>query len=260
METATLTLTEDAPKQTISLKNLIFMGVAVLSFSLKVIYDWDKLIQFSPDVLGGLFLEIAPIIIIQLLALISKRKDISLHLSKKLCSSSKTKIITNNVMEDETVVIFANDIKFRFLAMVLVAFVIAVFYNSKAFLVLSNDFFIGFLISFLNTLFIWEGIHKFTQTLLKYYPTYQQTRKRLLIQSVSVVFYAFVVTLAISSFSTTFLIIGEKHSLWTNFGIALVPTVIISWIYETVFLFKSWKLNSQKIEQINKNKEVLSFW
>ena len=84
--------TETSPKQTITYKNLVFVGVAVLSFSLKVIYDWDKLIAFSPDVLGGLFLEIAPIIIIQLLALIGKRKDFSLKISKNLLSFSKTKI------------------------------------------------------------------------------------------------------------------------------------------------------------------------
>ena len=253
--------TEISAKQTITYKNLVFVGVAVLSFSLKVIYDWDKLIAFSPDVLGGLFLEIAPIIIIQLLALIGKRKDFSLKISKNLLSFSKTKTTENVPNTQEIATFFLNDNKTRFLGIVIVAFIIAVTYNFKSFLLLSPKFFVGFLISFLNTLFIWEGTHRFIQTLLKYYPHHQQTRKRLFVQLFFLIFYAFVVTFAVGSFSATFLPIQrENHNIWLNFGIALTPTLIISWIYETVFFFQSWKLNAQKLEQINKNKETLAFW
>ena len=249
MEISTETLAENLPKQSINLKNLIFTSVAVLSISLKIIYDWDKLIQFSPDVLGGLFLEIAPLIIIQMLAFFTKKKDFSNTLLKINFQKKNQKIASENAT------IWLNNALLRFFLIILLALLITTIYNSGAI------FAIGFLISFLNTFFIWEGVHRFLQMLLKYYPHYAQTPKRLMIQFAGILAYAFVVSLAVGSFGRTFLPVNYvENSVLLGFMIALAPTLTITWLYETVFLFKSWKINAQKIEEINRNKEVLSFW
>ena len=241
--------TENLQKQPLNLKNLIFTSVAVLSISLKIIYDWEKLIQFSLDVLGGLFLEIAPLIIIQMLAFLTKKKDFSNTLLK--INFQKTK--QNKPSENAT--IWLNNALLRFFLMILLAFSITSVYNSGAIFV------IGFFISFLNTFFIWEGVHRFVQMLLKYYPHYAQTPKRLIIQFGGIVVYAFVVSLAVGSFGRIFLPVNYvENSVLLGFMIALAPTLTIAWLYETVFFFKSWKINAQKVEEINKNKEILTFW
>ncbi len=241
--------TENSQKLPLNIKNLIFTSVAVLSISLKIIYDWDKLIQFSPDVLGGLFLEIAPLIIIQMLAFLTKKKDFS-NTSLKINFQK-----TNQKTSSQNATIWLNNALLRFLLIILLAFLITAIYNSSA------VFATGFLISFLNTFFIWEGVHRFVQMLLKYYPHYAQTPKRLIIQFTGITVYAFVVSLAVGSFGKTFLLVNyEENSILLGFMIALAPTLTITWLYETVFFFKSWKINTQKLEEMDKNKEILTFW
>lgn len=253
METSTLQTTENSPKQVLNLKNLIFMGVAVLSFSLKVIYDWDKLVAFSPDVIGGLFLEIAPIIIIQFLALISKRRDFSVKISTDFLKFPSRKVNINNKM-------FVDDLNYRIIGIPLIALITGISYNLSAFSGFSSLFCFGILIAFLNTFFIWEGVRKIMQTLLNYYPNYQQTGKRLMIEFVLVLFYQAIVTLAIDSFGSVLPIEQKHNSFWISFAIGLTPTLLVTMIYEMVFFFKSWKANAQKLEEMMKNKEVLNFW
>ena len=224
--------------QHINLKNIIFGGVTAFSLLLKLFYDWDKLIVFSPPVIGGLLLEIAPFAIIQIITFLTTQKDMMSILQKNKAKQKE--------FVPEVATILFQNIFLRFFLIVALAFILTLFYNPYP------DFWTGWIISFFNTFFIWEGIHRFVQMLLKYYPNYAQTPKRLLIQFVSVVVYAFVVSLAVGSFSEIFLPPNSpKYSILIDFAIALAPTLFFTWLYETVFFFRSWKINAQKLEKIN---------
>lgn len=145
-----------------------------------------------------------------------------------------------------------NDRKARFIGIPLIGFGANLAYDWHRFVQLDIDFLLGWFVAVLNTLFIWEGLRVLMRKLLRKYPHYEETKKRLLVQTVLAFTYAFFVTFLIDTFCSLIRPEYQKNSIWIAFIIGLFPTVIVTLIYESVYFFNAWKSGIQRVEALAK--------
>jgi hypothetical protein len=104
--------------------------------------------------------------------------------------------------------------------------------------------------SFLNTFFIWEGCRFIFLRSRMLYPNYNQTARRLFYEALAVLVYVFVIT-SIIDYGYCYYILGkDSPPFLKGFKIGLIPTFIVTLIYESVFFFESWKENVKKTEAL----------
>ena len=149
----------------------------------------------------------------------------------------------------QTTEIHINDKKARLIGMPLISLVATIVYHKHNLPFLDIVFLVGFFISFLNTFFVWEGTRRIFFIFRKKYPNVEQTKKRLIYQSMIAIVYTFVVTFLIDAFFHHLLGKGENSPL-TSFFIGLVANFTVTLLYETVFFFQSWKMNVCKTEAL----------
>lgn len=143
-----------------------------------------------------------------------------------------------------------NDFKARAIGIPTISLVVNITYHWNDEVFFSLDTLWGLLIAFLNTFFIWQGIRKLMHFLIEKYPSFEQTKKRLVIQTFASLVYTFVITVSLDTFCKVMSPASAKPSIWISFAIGLVPTIIITLIYESVFFFQSWKMGIQKAEAL----------
>jgi hypothetical protein len=139
-----------------------------------------------------------------------------------------------------------NDKWARIIGIPLLSFLIPVVLHFKDFLALNELYFFKVFIAFLNTFFLWEGNRKLFFYFRKRYPNYHQTFKRIFHQT----FVSIIYTLFISFLVDLICMLKEDFFLFKGFLISLVPTIIISLIYESTFFFLEWKSNVKRTEQL----------
>ncbi|MEI7584278.1 histidine kinase [Runella sp.] len=104
---------------------------------------------------------------------------------------------------------------------------------------------------FLNTLFLWEGNRFIFNRSRQIFPKYNQTARRLIYQTLTSLVYTLLVTILVDyGFCKYMLQFNDQPPLFMGFRISLIPTLIVTLIYENVYFFQSWKRHVQKTEAL----------
>ncbi len=143
-----------------------------------------------------------------------------------------------------------NDGKARLIGIPLVGLLMAFIFDGRELTGLNAHFFKEWLQGSLLTFLFWQGNRFIFIYLRRKYPHYHQTKARLVnefLMSVAFTFVASVGTKYLLSF------LGEEcnlHTISDSFVINLIPTFIVTLIYESVFFFEAWKSNVKKTESL----------
>lgn len=145
-----------------------------------------------------------------------------------------------------------NDHKARLIGIPLLSLTIPLVVHSEAFISFNPVEMLEWIsTSFLNTLLLWEGNRFIFARSRQIFPNYNQTRKRLIYQTIiSLVFTFFTTILVDLGFCKYLLQNTSQPSLFLSFQTSLIPTAIVTLIYENVYFFQSWKLHVQKTEAL----------
>lgn len=148
-------------------------------------------------------------------------------------------------------VLYIDDRKARLIGIPLLAIIIAFVKHSEAFFAVdTKDMFVWISSSFLNTFSIWQGCSYLFVVFRKRFPRYNQTAKRIIYQSIACLLFALVATILID-YVYCYLILGkEKPMLLFGFRMSIIPTIIVTLIYESVYFFQAWKENVKKTESL----------
>jgi len=104
--------------------------------------------------------------------------------------------------------------------------------------------------TFLKTFFIWEGCRYIYIKSRMLYPNYSQTTIRLFYEAITIILYVLIITSIINYGYCHFILGKEAPPIFKGFKIGLIPTIIVTLIYESVFFFESWKANVKKTETL----------
>jgi hypothetical protein len=145
-----------------------------------------------------------------------------------------------------------NDKKARLIGIPLLSLLIPLVTHSDAFIAEDGKEIIHWVFTcFLNTLLLWEGNRFIFSRSRQIFPQYNQTTKRLIYQTLASLFFTLIVTIIVDyGFCKYLLQYHKQPALLIGFRISLVPTVIVTLIYENVYFFQSWKLHVQKTEAL----------
>ncbi|MCU0340648.1 MAG: histidine kinase [Spirosomaceae bacterium] len=112
-------------------------------------------------------------------------------------------------------------------------------------------FFKELFVDFLFTLVYWEGMRFIWQQLSFRLPSYQYTKKRIVAHLLCSLIYAFLATVLLRAFAQWFLEGNVvKANFWLIYGVALVPSFMVTLVYESAFFFWAWRTNVQKTEAL----------
>jgi hypothetical protein len=107
------------------------------------------------------------------------------------------------------------------------------------------------IMTFLNCVVIWEGCRQLFIFLRRRFPRYNQTSRRLLYQAAAILAYTGVVALFMNSVCHTFWPDDPTPTtVFQDFIKAIIPTVCITLVYESVYFFEEWKNNVKKTESL----------
>jgi hypothetical protein len=149
----------------------------------------------------------------------------------------------------ETITI--RDQKARLIGIPLISFAIVFFIHSEVFFPLDlYQAFHWLSSSFFTTLFVWEGCRYIFVRGRLFYPNYNQTTKRLIYQTLAVILYALVATSVVDYGYCHYLLGEPAPPAFIGFKVGIIPTIIVSLIYESVYFFESWKKNVKKTEAL----------
>ncbi len=145
----------------------------------------------------------------------------------------------------------ARDFTARLVGIPLISFGIAAILNAEELLAANPAFLKVWFLSFLNTGSIWEGCRQIFIFLRRQFPYYNQTRRRLTVQSILILSYTFLIATVINSLARKVWPTNENSpSILYDFFIAVIPTVIVTMAYESFYFFEEWKKNVQKTESL----------
>ena len=148
----------------------------------------------------------------------------------------------------ETVVL--NDRKARLLGIPLLSIIIPMIAHSDVFFDFNRKEILHWVSTcFLTTFLLWEGNRRIFARSRRIFPTYNQTTKRLIYQTLASFLFTLVTSIVVDYFFCNY-VLGYNKSILTGFRISLIPTLIITLIYESVYFFQSWKHHVQKTEAL----------
>jgi sensor histidine kinase YesM len=98
---------------------------------------------------------------------------------------------------------------------------------------------------------MWEGNRAIFIYMKKKYPGYQQTRNRIILQTISSLIYTVVVATALSFMLSLFIDceFTRAHVL-RDIITSIIPTLMVTSIYESVYFFRQWKQHIQRSEAL----------
>ena len=101
------------------------------------------------------------------------------------------------------------------------------------------------------TLLLWEGDRQIFLIARQRYPLYAQTRNRLIFQTILILTYTVLVT-AVDNYWICGHLFPSPGSLnfLADLQINLIPTIMLTLSYESVYFFRLWKENVQKAEML----------
>lgn len=143
-----------------------------------------------------------------------------------------------------------NDFKIRLIGIPLLSVIIAFALLSLG-TVFQKSFPEKLVISFINTLLLWEGNRLIFILSRQKFRYYYQTRQRLVFQTIAALLYTLFVSVAVVNYFCGVVFgLGNPPPLLTGFFIALVPTICVTMAYESVYFFQAMKANIQKTEAL----------
>ena len=150
----------------------------------------------------------------------------------------------------ETVVL--DDRKARLIGIPLLSVLSPLVTHSEVFLTFDVNGIVHWLSTcFLNTLLLWEGNRFIFVQSRRFFPQFSQTKQRLVYQTIASLFYTFLTTIFVDYFFCNQLLGWEERAPFLiGFRISLIPTMVVTLIYESVFFFQAWKQNVQKTESL----------
>lgn len=149
----------------------------------------------------------------------------------------------------ETPELYINDKKARIIGMPLISLITTIVYHKNHLNPISAVVLVGFCVSFANTFLIWESVRQVIYFSRKKYPHVEQTAKRIMYQSFLAILITFFITVLLDFFCTN-IVAKKEFRPFSSFLTGLLPTFIVTLLYETVFFFESWKINVRKTEAL----------
>ncbi len=107
------------------------------------------------------------------------------------------------------------------------------------------------IITFFNCLIIWEGCRQLFILLRRRFPRYNQTSQRLLYQGAAILLFTLLIAILMN---------GVCHTFWPgdptpstvadDFIKAIIPTICVTLVYESVYFFEEWRNNVKTTESL----------
>jgi hypothetical protein len=109
-----------------------------------------------------------------------------------------------------------------------------------------------FLFGVFITVLLWEGNRFIFVRARRWFPNYEHTVRRLVVQTLSSIVFTFVATLFLNELHRVLLAVplANDGELFTGFLLKLVPTFMVTLVYESVYFFGEWKKNLQRSEAL----------
>ncbi|WP_310391776.1 histidine kinase [Hymenobacter sp.] len=109
-----------------------------------------------------------------------------------------------------------------------------------------------FLFGLFITVLLWEGNRANFLLMRRLFPHYDQTARRLVLQTLASIAYTFVATLFLNWLHEVLLGVPlcVKGELLHAFLVKLAPTFMVTSVYESVYFFGQWKENFQRSEAL----------
>ena len=147
---------------------------------------------------------------------------------------------------------YINDRKVRLIGIPLLSILLAIVMNKEVFTGgNAKDIFYWVSSCFMNTFLIWEGNRAMFILMRKKFPHYRQTARRLIWQTLVGLIYTLVVSAFIDYFFCSNISNFDRiNEVLIGFKISLIPTIIVTLMYESAFFFQSWKSHVQKTEAL----------
>jgi LytS/YehU family sensor histidine kinase len=143
----------------------------------------------------------------------------------------------------------------------LLALLLSLFYHNQSPYKDQFLFVTCFLVSLAFTFCLWEGNRAIVMRMRKVFPTYAQTSRRIVSQSILGLIYTTLIALVLPQLIQQ--VVGmnlfEQQSQLALFLVCLIPTVSISAIYESAFFFESWKRDVHRSEVLARENLVSQF-
>lgn len=139
----------------------------------------------------------------------------------------------------------------RIIGLPFVTMLVPFILHPHEFLKFGPFFQIGVILSFITTVLLWEGDRQFFIIARRRYPFFDQTSKRLIFQALAVLAYTLLISLVLHYciYEQIFQLKGSMNWL-TELQVNLIPTIIITLCYESVYFFQLWKENLKKAEML----------
>jgi sensor histidine kinase YesM len=139
----------------------------------------------------------------------------------------------------------------RVIGIPLISFGITALLHAEDLLLADPAFLKPWVLSFFTTFGVWEGCRQIFRYCRRQFPYYNQTRQRLVIQSTLILIYTFIIATSSNTICRYVWIDAEiPHTILQDFFIAIIPTAIVTMIYESAYFFHEWKRNVQKTESL----------
>lgn len=147
---------------------------------------------------------------------------------------------------------YINDRKARLIGIPLLSILLPIVMHKEVFTGGNvKDIFYWVSSCFMNTFLIWEGNRAMFILMRKKFPHYRQTARRLIWQTIVGLTYTLVVSAFIDYFFCSNISNFDRiNEVLIGFKISLIPTIIVTLMYESAFFFQSWKSHVQKTEAL----------
>lgn len=101
---------------------------------------------------------------------------------------------------------------------------------------------------------MWEGNRIIFFVMKEKFPGYQLTSKRIIVQTASSLLYTIIVATAISFVLSLVFLTYEfsRQHVYRDIFISIIPTLLVTSIYESVYFFQQWKQHIQRAEALAK--------
>lgn len=109
-----------------------------------------------------------------------------------------------------------------------------------------------FLGGILSAFTLWEGNRRIFISMRRWFPRYNQTTRRLVVQTLLSIGFTFVATAFLHWVYPLVvgITLGAGDALLSSFLLNLVPTLFVTSLYESAYFFRHWKENLQRSEAL----------
>ena len=144
-----------------------------------------------------------------------------------------------------------NDKWFRILGIPVIAGLMHLLYTTLP-LAFTRSWLVGYGIGLVYTATIWEGNRAIFLFMRRCFPRYDQTLRRLLVQTAASTVFTYLATFAITKGFELWLgrAVCPADGYWLKATFNLLPTLVVTSFYESAYFFGEWKRNLQRSEAL----------